>query len=155
MTSYDWALLLHLLAAIAFFSGLAIAAVAQLGALRRDRAGEVAAVLSLARTGVVALAGGLVLVLVSGLWLIEETNRSLGDGWVAASLVLLLVSLLLGGAGGRRARQARVLAASREPGAPVDDAIRRLLHDRASLAANLLASAAAIGVVVLMVWRPE
>jgi uncharacterized membrane protein len=96
-----------------------------------------------------------VVVVASGLWLVDETRCSLGDGWIVAALLLLLVSLLLGAAGGRRARQARVLAASREPEAPVDRDVLALLHDRASLAGNLLASAAAIGVLVLMVWRPE
>lgn len=155
MTSYDWALLLHLVAAIAFFSGMAIAAVAQLGAWRREFSGEIAAVLALARLGVLVVAAGLVLVLVSGLWLIEETRRSLGDGWIVWALGLLGLSLVLGGAGGRRAKEARVLAASRAPDAPPDEALRRLLHDRASLAANLLASVAALAVLVLMVWRPE
>jgi len=155
MTTYDWALLLHLVGAIGFFSGMAVASVAQLGAWRRERCGEVAAVLALARSGVLLVAVFLLLVVGSGLWLVEETNRSLGDGWIAAALVLLVVSLLLGAVGGRRARHARVLAASRAPEAPVDDAIRRRLHDRASLTANLLASVAAIGVLVLMVWRPE
>ena len=155
MTTYDWALLLHLVAVIGFFSGMAIATAAQLAAWRRERAGEVAAVLSVARTGVLVVAVALVLVLVSGLWLVEETNRSLGDGWIAASLLLLLVSLVLGAVGGRKARQARVLAASGPPDAPPDPAALALLRDRASLAANLLASAAALGILVLMVWRPE
>lgn len=155
MTSYDWALLLHLLAVIGFFSGFAVATAAQLGAWRREQAGEVAAVLTVARTGVLLVAAGLVLILVSGLWLIEETNRSLGDGWIAVSLLLLLVSLLLGAVGGRRARKARMLAASAPPDAPPDPAVFALLRDRASLAANVLATAAALGILVLMVWRPE
>lgn len=155
MTSYDWALLLHLVGAIGFFSGLAVASAAQLGAWRRDRYGEVAALLGLARWGVLLVGAGLVLVVASGFWLVDETRRSLGDGWIVAALLLLLASLLLGAAGGRRARHARVLAASREPGAPVDRDVLALLRDRASLASNLLASAAALGVLVLMVWRPE
>jgi uncharacterized membrane protein len=155
MTTYDWALLLHLVAVIGFFSGMAVATVAQLGAWGRERSGEIAAVLALARAGVLVVAASLVLVLVSGVWLVDETRRSLGDGWISASLLLLLASLLLGAVGGRRARKARVLAASSPPDAPADPAVGRLLRDPASLAANLLASAAAIGVLVLMVWRPE
>jgi uncharacterized membrane protein len=155
VTTYDWALLLHLAGAIGFFSGMAVASVAQLGAWRRERCGEVAAVLALARTGVLLVAVFLLLVVGSGLWLVDETNRSVRDGWIAAALLLLLVSLLLGALGGRRARLARMLAASRPPEAPVDEAVRALLRDPASLAANLLASAAAVGVLVLMVWRPE
>ena len=155
MTRYDWALLLHLVGAIAFFSGMAVASAAELGAWRRERCGEVAAVLALARLGVLVVGAGLVLVVASGLWLVDETGRSLGDGWIVAALLLLVASLLLGAVGGRRARHARVLATARPPDASVDGALGALLRDRPSLAANLLASAAAIGVLVLMVWRPE
>ena len=117
MTEYDWALLLHLTAVICFFSGMAIATAAQLGAWCRERSGDVAAVLSLARIGVLVVAVGLVLVLASGLWLVDETRRSLGDGWIATSLLLLLVSLLLGAVGGRKAKLARRLAESQAPDA--------------------------------------
>jgi len=155
MTNYDWALLLHLVAVIAFFSGMAIATAAQLGAWRRERSGDVAAVLALARIGVVVVAVGLVLVVVSGLWLIDETRRSLGDGWISASLLLLLASLVLGAVGGRKAKLARRLAESQAPGSPAGPEVRALLRDRASLAANGLAAGAALAILVLMVWRPD
>ena len=155
MTEYDWALLLHLAAVICFFSGMAIATAAQLGAWRRERSGDVAAVLSLARNGVLVVAVGLLLVLASGLWLVDETRRSLRDGWISVSLVLLLVSLLLGAIGGRKAKLARHLASSQAPAAPVGPDVRTLLRDPVSLAANLLAAAAALAILVLMVWRPD
>jgi uncharacterized membrane protein len=155
VTSYDWALLLHLVAVIGFFSGMAVATAAQLGAWRRERAGEVAAVLALARAGALVVAAALLLVVASGLWLVDETRRSLTDGWVAVSLLLLIVSLVLGALGGRRAKEARRLAASRPPDEPAGQAVRTLLGDRASLAANALAGAVALGILVLMVWRPE
>ncbi len=155
MTEYDWALLLHLAAVICFFSGTAMATAAQLGAWRRERTGDVAAVLSLARIGVLVVAVGLVLVLASGLWLVDETGRSLEDGWISVSLLLLLVSLLLGAVGGRKAKLARRLAESQAPDAPVGPELGTLLRDRASLAANVLAAAAALAILVLMVWRPE
>ena len=155
MTEYDWALLFHLAAVICFFSGIAIAAAAQLGAWRRERSGDVAAVLSLARVGVLVVAVGLILVLVSGLWLLEETRRSLGDRWISASSVLLVVSLLLGAVGGRKAKLARRLAERQASESPAGPEVQALLRDRAALAANLLAAAAALGILVLMVWRPE
>jgi uncharacterized membrane protein len=154
VTAYDWALLLHLAAVITFFSGLAVAASAQLGAWRRQRAGEVAAVLALARVGALLVAGALVFVVGSGLWLVDATAWSLDEGWLAASLALLLVSLLLGAIGGRRAKRARLLATTQPPEAPPSPETLALLRDRASLAANLLAAAAAVGILVLMVWRP-
>jgi uncharacterized membrane protein len=155
MTEYDWALLLHLAAVICFFSGMAIATAAQIGAWRRERSGDVAAVLSLARVGVLVVALGLVLVVGSGLWLVDETRRGLDDDWISASLLLLVVSLLFGAVGGRKAKLARRLAEKQAPDAPVGQEVRALLRDRTALAANALAAAAALGILVLMVWRPE
>lgn len=155
MSSYELALLIHLIGAIGFFSGLAVAAAAQAAARHRERAGEVAAVLALARVGVVLVAGGFVLVLAGGLWLVEETAWSLGDGWLAASLVLFAASLVLGAVGGRRPKSARLLAEGQPPDAQPDAEIGRLLRDRASWLANAAATAAALVVLVLMIWRPN
>lgn len=155
MTSYQFALLFHLVAVIAFFSGLAVAAAAQLGALRRERPGEIAAVLGLARMGVLVVGVGMLLVLATGLWLIEETGHSLGDGWLALSLLLLVVAGALGGVGGRKPKEARRLAESQAGGEAPDPAIRTLLLDPAAMLANVLSAVAALAVLVLMVWRPS
>jgi uncharacterized membrane protein len=155
VTSYDFALLLHLVAAIAFFAGITVAAVAHFSARRLERPGEIAAVLSLARTGVLLVGAGALLVLVSGLWLIEETGRSLGDGWIALSLLLLALAGLLGAIGGRKPKRARLLAEGQAADARPDPAIVALLRDPVSLTANVLAAACAVAILVLMVWRPD
>lgn len=155
MSSYDLALLLHLVAVIGFFAGMAIAAAAQLASWRRERPGEIAAVLGVARTGVLLVAAGTVLMLVSGLWLIEETGHSLGDGWLALSLVLLVAAALLGAVGGRKPKQARLLAERQADEELADPRIAALLRDGVALAANVLAAAAALAILVLMVWRPS
>jgi uncharacterized membrane protein len=152
VSSYDLALLLHLVAVISFFAGMAIAAAAQLASSRRERACEIAAVLGVARTGVLLVAAGTVLLLVSGLWLIEETGHSVGDGWLALSLVLLVAAVLLGAVGGRKPKQARLLAEQQADKEQFDPRIAALLRDRA---ANLLAAAAAFAILMLMVWRPS
>jgi uncharacterized membrane protein len=154
VTSYDYALLLHLVAVIGFFAGVAVAGAAQLGALRLERPGEVAAVLRLARSGVLLVGLAAILLLVSGLWLIEETGHSLGDGWIAVSLLLLVVSAALGALGGRKPKRARKLAERASTDDPPDPEIRALLRDRGALVANALAFAAAFAILVLMVWRP-
>jgi uncharacterized membrane protein len=160
VTTYEVALLFHLVAVIGFFSGVAVAAAAQLGAVRRQRPGEIAAVLGLARTGVLVVGVATLLVLATGLWLIEETGHSLGDGWLSLSLLLLVVAGALGAVGGRKPKQARKLAerqaaAGRGDSLPPDPAIRTLLLDPVSLLANLLSAAAAVAILVLMVWRPS
>jgi uncharacterized membrane protein len=154
VTSYDLALLFHLVAVIGFFAGIAVATAAQVVAWRRERPAEIAAVLGVARIGVLLVAVGTVLVLGSGLWLIEETGHSLGDSWLATSLALLVAVVVLGAVGGRAPKQARVLA-EREAGEDrADPQIAALLRDRVALAANALAAAAAFAILVLMVWRP-
>jgi len=86
---------------------------------------------------------------------VDETHWSLEDAWITVALLLLLASLLLGAVGGRKAKQARRLAEAQAPEATVDPLVQTLLRDRAALAANLLAAAAALGILVLMIWRPE
>ena len=81
------------------------------------------------------------------------TGRSLGDGWIALALGLLVAATILGVAGGRSPKRARRLA---EGGAADDDAeLRRLLHDPVSLGLNAAAAAAALAILLLMVWRPD
>jgi uncharacterized membrane protein len=155
VTAYEVALLFHLAAVIGFFSGVAVAAAAQLGALRRQRPGEIAAVLGLARTGVLVVGVATLLVLATGLWLIEETGHSLGDGWLSLSLLLLVVAGALGAVGGRKPKEARKLAESQAGAETPDPAIRTLLLDPVSLLANVLSAAAALAILVLMVWRPS
>jgi hypothetical protein len=48
VTEFELALLFHLVGAIGFFSGMALAAAAHAAAWRRERAGDVAALLGLA-----------------------------------------------------------------------------------------------------------
>jgi uncharacterized membrane protein len=89
------------------------------------------------------------------LWLIEETGRGLGDDWIALSPALLAVAGLLGAIGGRKPKRARLLAEGQAADALPDPAITALLRDRSSLAANILAAACALAILVLMVWRPD
>ena len=85
MSERDWALLLHLAGVVLLFSGMMVAAVAHAGARRLSRAGEIAALLGLTRTGVALVAAGALVLVGSGFWLIEASNGfySLGDGWIA------------------------------------------------------------------------
>jgi uncharacterized membrane protein len=75
--------------------------------------------------------------------------------WLSAAL--LLASVVLGALGGRRPRQARVLAGA-ERAADADATpsarLRGLLDDPASRACNYLAALALLAIVYLMVTRP-
>ena len=156
MTEREWALLLHLVGVVLLFGGMTVAAVAHAGARRRERAGEVAALLGLTRIGVVLVAAGGLVLLGSGLWLVEVSNDfySLGDGWIAGALGLLVAAFLLGAVGGQRPKRARRLAAGLAPESRAADELRALLDDRLSVALNYGAALAVIAALVIMVWKP-
>ena len=151
---YEWALFLHLVGAILFFAGLAVAAAGHLAARRAERPSQVAVLLGAARWGVLLVAAGLVLAFAAGFWLLEETAYGL-DGWILASLVLLGVSLAGGGIGGQAPKRARRLAErlARDGDAPspeLDSALRDPMAD----ILNWVGAVAAVGILVLMVWKP-
>lgn len=157
MTERDWALLLHLAGALLLFSGMTVAAVAQLGARRRAHPAEIAALLGLTRSGVALVAAGGLVLVGSGLWLIEVSNGfySLGDGWIAGALGLLVLAFVVGAIGGQRPKRARLLAERLAAGnetSPVE--LRALLDDRLSLALNYAAALLVVAALVIMVWKP-
>jgi uncharacterized membrane protein len=152
--TYEAALFLHLVGVVLFFSGMAVAAVGLLVARRRRGSGEIALLLGLTRWGVLLVAGGTLLLLVFGLWLVELTAWSLGDGWVGASLGLFVLSAVLGALGGRRPKRARLLAQSVGPAEDAPAEVLQLLRDPLSDVLNATAAAAALAVLALMVWKP-
>lgn len=157
MTEREWALLLHLIGVVLLFSGMTVAAVAHEGARRRERPGEVAALLGLTRRGVFLVAAGGVVLVGSGLWLIELSDGvySLGDGWIAGALGLLVLAFVLGAAGGQRPKRARRLAArAAEEGEVCAEELRALLDDPLSRALNYAAALAVTAALVIMVWKP-
>ena len=157
MTEREWALLLHLSGVVLVFSGMAVAAVAHAGARRQTQPATIAALLGLTRVGVALVAGGALLIVGSGLWLIEVSNGfySLGDGWIAGALGLLVLSFALGAAGGQRPKRARRLAARlAEGGEGRMEDVRALIDDTASNALNYAAALAMVAALVIMVWKP-
>lgn len=155
MSRYDVALLMHLVGVIMFFAGIALAAVAFGSAMRRTLPSEIAAVLAHARIGVIFVALGTLLLLPFGFWLTDLAGHEVGDGWISASLALLVVSAALGGVAGQKAKRARLLAQElRQSDDRPSEELSALLRDPLSLVLNVAASVAAVAVLVLMVWRP-
>jgi uncharacterized membrane protein len=151
---YQWALLCHLVGAILFFAGLAVAAAGQLAARRRRRPSEVALLLGTARWGVPLVGLGALLALAGGFWLVAETPYGF-EGWVVAALVLFAVSAVAGAVGGQAPKRARRLAErlageGDEPSADLDALQRQPVAD----ALNAVAAVAAVVILVLMVWKP-
>lgn len=151
----ELALFLHVLGAILFGSGVIVAGIAHEAARRRYVPGEIALLLGSARFGVLLVGIGGLLLLGSGLWLVEASGAGFGARWVQAALGLFLLAAVLGAAGGRRPKQARLLAArlARE-GKPTGPELRRLLGDPVSLLLNYVSAALVVAILVLMIWKP-
>ena len=151
----DVALFFHLLGALLFVSGIAVAGFAFEVARRRERPAEIALLLGLTRIGVVLVAAGALLLPVFGLWLVHLGHFGYGSGWVDAAIGLYVVAVALGGLGGRRPKRARRLAARlADEQAPVNAELRALLDDRASRAANYGSLVLVLVILVLMVFKP-
>jgi uncharacterized membrane protein len=155
VSTFQIALLLHLLGAILYAAGIIVAGLAFFSARRRSRPSEIAAVLSIARSGVLVAGAGSAIVLGFGLWLVQLGGFGYGDAWISAALVLFVAAGLVGGLAGQAPKKARRLAgelalAEDAPSPELD----RLLGDRPSLALNLLAALMTLAILVLMVWRP-
>lgn len=155
MSDYSWALFLHLLGVAVLAGGIAVAGVGFQSAKRRERPSEIALLLGTARSGVLLVALGGLVVLVGGFWLIEATSLGLDEGWLGGSLLLFVAGTIAGAVGGQRPKAARKLAErlareGDEPSAELD----RLLRDRLTAVLNVTSAAAMLGVLLLMIWKP-
>jgi uncharacterized membrane protein len=153
----DVALFLHLLGVLTFVAGIAVAGVPFEAARRRDDAGEIAMLLGLTRYGVALVGSGALLLFACGLWLVAVDDEvGFGTGWVDAAIVLFLIVVALGSLGGRRPKQARLLATQRaERGEPVGEDLRALLEDPLSRAANYASAILVLAILALMVFQPD
>lgn len=152
---YDVAFFFHIIGAVMLISGIVVAGVAFETARRREAPGEIALLLGLTRAGVVLVAAGSILAGGFGLWLVHLGHFGYGTGWVDTSIALYVVALGLGGFGGQRPKQARLLAVrlAREA-APASVELRALLDDRVSLAANYTSLALMVAIIALMCFKP-
>lgn len=154
-TTYNIALLLHLLGVLVFVAGIVLAGAAFEAARRRPRPAEIALLLSLTRVGVLLVVIGTLLIAAFGLWLVHLGHWGYGSGWVDSSIGMFVVVLVLGGLGGQRPKQARRLATElAERGTAITDELRTLLDDRVSLASNYGSLALVLAIVGFMVFKP-
>lgn len=149
------ALFLHLLGVLLFVAGIVVAGVAFEAARRRELPSEIALLLGLTRVGVLLVLGGVLLVLGGGIWLVDLERLGYGTSWITWALVLFALSVLLGGLGGQRPKQARRLATQLAREGKVANAeLRELLNDPPSLAANYLSAVLVLAILALMVFKP-
>ncbi|HJQ51704.1 MAG TPA: DUF2269 family protein [Gaiellaceae bacterium] len=148
-------LFFHLLGAVSFFAGASVVGTLQLAAIRRERPSEVYALLRLAPVGAGLVGVGALLTLGFGIALAEHEGLGLSPAWIRAALGLWVASVLVGGYGGRTARQARHLAArlAAEGNAPSPE-LRLLIAARGPLWASYASGLMLVAILALMVWQP-
>lgn len=151
----DVVLFLHLFGVLLFVAGIVLAGVAFESARRKDRPEEIALLLGLTRSGVALVGLGGMLLFVCGLWLVGLEGIGYGTGWVSAAIALFVVALVLGGLGGQRPKQARLLATRlAEEGGSVSPELRSLLDDPLSRLENYASAVLIVAVLALMVFKP-
>jgi uncharacterized membrane protein len=148
-------LFFHLLGAVSFFAGAAVAGTLQLAAIRRERPSEIHALLRLTRVGVAFVGVGALLTLGFGIALAEHEGLGLSPAWIQAALGLWIASMALGAYGGRTARHARHLAErfAAEGDAPSPE-LHALVAARGPLWASYASGGMLLAILALMVWQP-
>ncbi len=155
MTTYDWLLLFHILAAFLLLSGSVVAGILQAAAARRVRPSEVTLLLGLVQPAVIAVGIGMIGTLGLGLWLADDAGYGFGEGWVIAAIVLWVAAGALGARGGRPLREARELAERlAADGDRPSPELHRAVGDRQALLFSYLSFAAVLAILVLMVFKP-
>ena len=145
----------HLLGAVSFFAGAAVVGTLQQAAIRRERPGEIHALLRLAPVGAALVGLGALLTLAFGIALAQHEGLGFSPAWIQAALALWVASMALGAYGGRTARHARHLAArlAAEGDAPSPE-LRALLASRLPLWASYASGLLLLAILGLMVWQP-
>ena len=101
MSLVQWLLMLHITAAFFFVSGSVAAAILNTMAVRAERPGDAAYLLSLVRRILPMLGLGILGTLVFGIWLWHERGYGIGTAWIWAAVALWITANALGGRGGR------------------------------------------------------
>jgi predicted integral membrane protein DUF2269 len=149
-------LFFHLLGAVSFFAGAAVAGTLQLAAIHWERPSEVYALLRLAPVGAALVGVGALLTLAFGIALAQHEGFGFSPAWIRAALGLWVASMVLGAYGGRTARRARHLARrlAAEGDAPSSE-LRALVAARVPLWASYASGLMLLAILALMVWQPN
>jgi uncharacterized membrane protein len=152
---YQWLLVFHVAGAFLVIGGSVMAGIMNVAALRSERPSEVAALFRFARIAVAAIGPGMLLTLAFGLWLVHDVGYGWGQTWIVLALVLWVLSNALGGIGGRREKEVRVLAErlAAEGDAPSAELSARL-REPIWLALSWGSGVVVIAILALMIWKP-
>jgi uncharacterized membrane protein len=151
MTSEDWLLAFHLLAAFALAAALVLFSTMVVVGRRVERPADTAPIFRLSPVGTVLLIGGALLALVLGVALaIDSDVYEISDGWIIAALVLWVVLGFVGDRTGRYYSHAERL--SREN--PDDPEILAILKAPTGGLLHLATLAVFVLLVLDMIFKP-
>jgi uncharacterized membrane protein len=153
---YHWLLVFHMAGALLLLGGAVFAGILNAAALRRERPSEIAVLYRLARIAVTAISVGMPLVLVFGIWLVADLDFvKWSQTWVILALVGWALAGALGGAGGRREKETRLLAErlAAEGDAPSQELHARM-RDPLTLVLSWGSGVVVLGILALMIWKP-
>jgi uncharacterized membrane protein len=153
---YQWLLVFHVTGAFLVLGGAVYAGIVNTAAMRRERPSEIAALYRLVRFAVPAISAGMLLTIVFGLWLVgDEELVKWSDTWVILALIGWVLANALGGAGGRREKETRLLAERLAGNGDAPSAeLRERMRDPLTLALSWGSGAVVLGILALMIWKP-
>ena len=142
--------------AFLLLGGAVFSGILNIAALRRERPSEIAVLYRLIRLAVAAISAGILLTLVFGLWLVADLDYiKWSDTWVILALIGWVLANALGGAGGRREKETRLLAErlAAEGDTPSSE-LRAQMRDPLTLALSWGSGLVVIAILALMIWKP-
>jgi uncharacterized membrane protein len=153
---YHWLLVFHMTGAFLLLGGAVFAGILNFAALRRERPSEIVVLYRLVRIGVASVSAGMLLTIVFGAWLVADLDFvKWSNTWVILALVGWVLANALGGMGGRREKETRLLAErlAAEGDAPSTD-LRARMRDPLTLALSWSSGVVVIAILALMIWKP-
>jgi uncharacterized membrane protein len=155
LSKYDWLLFLHITGAFLLVGGGVVAAALNMAALRRERPSEILVLFGLIRIAVGSIIAGTLLAFVFGLWLVNEVGYSYGDGWIVASIVLLILGNAVGGYGGSRdGRTAKLAERLVAEGDAPSAELRARVRDPITFVCNYGSGLVLVALLAIMIWKP-
>jgi uncharacterized membrane protein len=110
----------------------------------------------LARIAVIAISVGMPLVLIFGIWLVTDLDFvKWSQTWVILALIGWVLAGALGGAGGKREKETRLLAErlAAEGDAPSPE-LRARMRDPLTLVLSWGSGVVVVAILALMIWKP-
>lgn len=155
MSTYDWLLFLHVLAAFGLITTSLAVHVLYLTARTRETPGEAGRLLLVVKR-VAPIIGPIgLLTLAFGIWLVVEVGYSWSGAWIVASLILFVIGMVGGPLLGKAIAPAGMLAGrlAAQGNQPTDEVRRALSTPRIAIL-GLLTGIAPYAILVLMVFKP-